>query len=117
MPNKAVYVVTSGTDEYTPYLDAGNSGTTKTITWTSGETQKVTMTGNCTFTLSSPIATGLVHRLQLLQVATGSRTATWPASVLWSGGTAPTLSGANKTDIISLLWDGTNYFGQSNANY
>ena len=69
----------------------GNSGTTKTINLANGSAQKVTMTGNCTFTLSNP-QTGGSYVLKLVQDGTGNRTATWPAAVLWSNGVAPTLS-------------------------
>jgi len=49
---------------------------------------------------------------KLIQDATGSRTVTWPAAVLWPGGTAPTLStGANAVDLVALYYDGTNYYG------
>lgn len=42
--------------------------------------------------------------LVLTQDATGSRTVTWPASVKWSGGVAPTLSTtASAVDIISMF--------------
>jgi hypothetical protein len=52
--------------------------------------------------------------LILKQDATGSRTATWPATVMFPAGTKPTLStGANKIDMICFYWDGTNYFGAS----
>lgn len=94
----------------------GNSGTAKTVDWDRGRVQKVTMTGNCTFTLSNP-KTAFTYLLRLVQDATGSRTATWPATVNWPGGTAPTLSGANNVDLISLYWDGTDYYGASALNY
>ncbi|MCB9942988.1 MAG: hypothetical protein H6851_05130 [Geminicoccaceae bacterium] len=41
--------------------------------------------------------------LYLRQDGTGGRTVTWPASVKWSGGTAPVLStGAARTDVVML---------------
>src|SRR3990167_5229969 len=50
----------------------------------------------------------------LLKQDGGSRTATWPSSVIWSGGSAPTLSTAGGGyDIVSFLTTdgGTNYIG------
>jgi hypothetical protein len=42
--------------------------------------------------------------LVLTQDATGSRSATWPASVKWPGGVAPTLTTTpGKTDIVTLI--------------
>lgn len=52
--------------------------------------------------------------LILRQDGTGSRTVTWPASVVWAGGTAPTLStAASAIDIIVFLTvdNGTTWFG------
>jgi hypothetical protein len=51
--------------------------------------------------------------LKLIQDVTGDRTVVWPASVLWPGGTGPTLSGASATDLISFYFDGTNYYAQA----
>jgi len=64
-----------------------------------------------TYTFTSPVGVGRFS-LKLVQDATGSRTATWPATVKWAGGVAPTLStAANAIDIATFYWDGTNYFG------
>jgi hypothetical protein len=100
-------------------VDAGNSGTAKTIDWNAGNVQYVTLTGDCTFTFSNPIA-GARYCLMLKQDATGSRLATWPAAVLWSAGTAPTLTTtAAKVDIITFIFDGVNtkYYGGSVLNF
>jgi len=97
-------------------FDNGNSGTTKTIDLSAGQAQKLTMTGNCTLTLTNPLA-GQSYLLKLVQDATGSRTMTWPAAVKWSLSTPPTLSAANKIDLINLYWDGTNYFGSFITSY
>src|SRR5436190_3270854 len=73
---------------------------------------RVTLTANCTFTFPTAAA-GKSFTLVLVQDATGSRTATWPGSVLWPGGTAPTLTTtASKRDVVSFLCaDGTNWLG------
>lgn len=82
----------------TPYFyDAGNSAASKTINWHNGEIQKVDMVANITtLTLSNPLTRGSIYVLELVQDATGSRTITWPGSVLWGDAGAPVLSGANK---------------------
>lgn len=42
--------------------------------------------------------------LKLKQDATGNRSVTWPASIKWPAGTAPTLTAtANKYDVIVLF--------------
>lgn len=92
-------------------VDDGNSSTADTINWTTGNFHKSTMTGNCTYTFTSPTNVGR-YQLMLVQDATGSRIATWPASVKWPSGTAPTLStAASSIDIITFYFDGTNFYG------
>ncbi len=98
-------------------VDNGNSGTADTIDWTAGNKQKSTLTDDVTFTFTDPSGPANLI-LKLVQDATGSRTVTWPAEVLWPEGTAPTLStAANAVDIVSFYFDGTNYFGQGALNF
>ena len=97
------------------FFDAGNSGTSATLNLANGNVQKLTLTGNCTITLTSP-ASGAFRSLLLyvFQDGTGSRTITWPASVKWGTAGAPTLStGASKMDKILLdtVDGGTTWYG------
>lgn len=90
--------------------DDGNSSTADTIDWRLGNHHKSTLTGNCTYTFTAPAGATTIT-LKLVQDATGSRTATWPATVKWPGGTAPTLTTtASAVDFISCYYDGTNYY-------
>lgn len=91
-----------------------NTSTAYTIALTSGTLQILTLTGNCTFTFPTPTA-GFSFTLFLKQDATGSRTATWPATVKWPSSTAPTItSTASKGDKYIFTADGTYWWG-SNA--
>jgi hypothetical protein len=96
---------------------ATGDGTT-TIDWTNGNKFKFTFGAqNETFTFTAP-SNPCSLTLILVQDGTGSRTATWPASVLWAGGTAPTLStAANAVDIVSFIYDGTNYYGSAALDF
>jgi hypothetical protein len=94
----------------------GSSGAAFTIDLSTASAQAVTITANVTFTLSNP-QTGGSYLLKLVQDVTGGWTYTWPGSVHWSGGTAPTGSGANKTDLINLYYDGSIYYGSYSLNY
>jgi tetrahydromethanopterin S-methyltransferase subunit G len=90
---------------------ATGDGTT-TIDWKLGNKFYFTFgAANETFTFTAPTnPCNLV--LVLKQDGTGSRTATWPNTVKWPSGTAPTLTTtANAVDIVSFYWDGTNYHG------
>lgn len=85
---------------------SASSTTTYTVDLTSGNVFDITLTGNCTFTFSNPPATGTggSFTLILTQDGTGSRTATWPASVDWAGGTAPTLTTTATTGVDVLTF-------------
>ena len=91
---------------------------TTTIDWKLGNKFKFTFGAqNDTFTFTAP-TNPCNLLLVLVQDGTGSRTATWPATVKWPGGTAPTLSTAGgSVDIISFYWDGTNYHGVASLDF
>ena len=91
---------------------ATGDGTT-TIDWKLGNKFNFTFGAfNETFTFTAPTKPGN-FTLKMTQDGVGSRTATFPASVKWSGGTAPTLStAASSVDIISFYFDGTNFYAQ-----
>jgi hypothetical protein len=73
-----------------------------------GTIQKVTLTGNVTFSaFSNPVA-GQSMTLIVTQDGTGSRTLT--STMKWSGGTKTLSTAAGSIDIISVFYDGTNYF-------
>lgn len=63
----------------------------------------------CTFTFPS-VTMGKSFVLVLIQDATGGLAVTWPSTVDF-GGTNPTLSVANKCDIISFIATGTKWQG------
>ena len=97
---------------YTELYDTAN--TTLTVDWNNSNIQELTgLTGSHTFTASNPKA-GATYILTLAQ--TGAVTATW-TGVSWPGGTAPTLSGNTKTDVVTLIcYDATGaglYYGSA----
>jgi hypothetical protein len=101
------------------YFDAGNSGAALTLNAANGNVQRITLTANCTLTLTSPTS-GVMCALTLLvfQDGTGSRTITWPASVKWGNAGAPTLTTtATKMDMVSLFTvdGGTTWYGALGA--
>lgn len=56
--------------------------------------------------------------IQLKQPAAGSATVVWVTSIVWSGGSAPTLTTtANYLDIITLVYDGTTWRGTATLNF
>ncbi|MBV6442769.1 MAG: hypothetical protein EPGJADBJ_04493 [Saprospiraceae bacterium] len=91
-------------------------GATIAVNWNNGNTQSVTLGGNRTFTFANP-KSGAQYQIYIKQDGTGSRTVTWP-TIKWAGGSAPTLTTtAGKTDIITITYDGNDYFGSASLNY
>ncbi len=107
------------TDGYTEEVGTANTSTAYTISLSNGSIQYLTLTGNCTYTFPTPVA-GQSFTLIQKQDGTGGRTVTWPASVKWPGGTAPTLtSTASKADkFIFTAIDGSSWLGSNGGqNY
>ena len=93
------------------------SGTSVTLNIRDGSVYTITLAHNIgTFTWNNPAGSGYSSSftLKVTQDGTGSRTISWPASVDWAGGTAPTLStGANDVDVFVFFTvdGGTTYYG------
>lgn len=88
----------------------GTSGTTKTLRWEHSPLATMTMTGNCTVTLSPPPSpTREPLRLQVVQ-GVGLYTLTFSPALKTEAGIALVLSAVNGAkDTIYLDWDGTEY--------
>ncbi len=93
----------------------GNTGATETFDaltgWHSATLNAATVTASFTGATSGLVAAMV---LELAQDATGSRLVTWPASVVWPGGVAPTLSTtAAAVDVLTFFSrdGGTTWYG------
>lgn len=112
----ASYVLKMSGSYYSALVADGNSGTAQTIDWSTGNEHASTLTGNVTYTFSNPVSGG--RYVLLISTGSGSFTATWPAAVKWPGSTAPTITtAASKVDLVTFIYDGTNYYGSFNQNY
>src|SRR4051794_35322942 len=90
---------------------------TITMDWNVSENHQVTLAGNRTLVFSNPV-NGCVYRVKVTQDATGSRTLSYPSTVKWVGGSAPSLTAtASRTDLLTFVWDGVSYLGTSNLNF
>ena len=95
---------------------ATGSGGTLAISFASGNIVDLTLTASTTLTFANAVIGTYI--IQVTQGGTGSYTLTYPASVKWSGGTAPTLTTTvGKTDILTFYHDGTSFFGTYSLNY
>lgn len=102
---------------------AANIGVgTTTINWNNGNYQNIgigtSQGAYLAFTHPTNGNIGLLH-LRIKQDSTGSRAIVgWPTTVLWAGGTAPTLTTtANKSDLIDCRWNGTSDYCVPTLNF
>jgi hypothetical protein len=102
LPDAAASELGSDVAEYVNTVTA--SGSAQTLPEPEVATVHVlTLTANCTLTFPDETA-GRSFTLVLGQDSTGSRAVTWPGTVRWAGGTAPTLTTtASKRDVFSFL--------------
>ena len=92
------------------------SGTTPTVDCDEGNAFSLSTTGNTTFTFSYAgvdLTTDDVYGFVLKVTAGGTHTITWPASVDWSGASAPAAPGSGETDLYQFVtYDGgTTWYG------
>jgi hypothetical protein len=104
---------------FTSEFDNGNSGSSYTINFNNGQKQRITLTAApCTLSFTAPTVGVGNFLIKIVQDGGGSKTITWPATVKWPNGTAPTLStAAGAIDIVSLYYDGTNYYSVASLNF
>jgi len=94
-----------------------NTGTNYALNLANAEYFKLTLTGNCTFTVSNVPATAnraYSFVVRLAQDATGSRTVTWFSGIRWPAATTPTQTAtASRYDVYVFTTDdaGTSWTG------
>jgi len=77
------------------------------------------LTGNLTITALNSAVTGTEYTLVFTQDSNGTRTVTFPSSVKWAGGSAPTIATGNGAkSVIKVIYapDGTtNFYGSTHC--
>ena len=97
---------------YASEYDNGNSGAAKTIDFANGYAQKITLTADCTLTITAPASTKPGQmRLRVIQDGTGSRMLATSSVVFSDGVNAPGLLASSDCWLL-LETDGTNMCGQ-----
>jgi hypothetical protein len=86
----------------------GATGSTETLDTSTYGTHDCTMDQNCTFTFSNPAPSGKETEFKL--ILRGAFTPTLPASVDWSGGSAPTYTSPS-VYVFSTVDAGTTWLG------
>jgi len=96
-------------------VDHETTGATETIDWTASNLHTCEVDEDCTFTFTAPTNTG--HLTLIVEGDGTARSLTWPATVKWVGAGEPTWGGTDgKKNIMSMVWDGTDYIA-SGAKY
>ena len=86
------------------------------VDFSNGNIVSLTLQANTLLTFSNAEAGAYI--LKLIQGDGTGLSVTWPATVKWSGGVAPTLSvGYGIVDVITLVYDGTNFYGVYTLNF
>jgi len=91
---------------HSPLEAHGNSGASHTINWNLGNVHSITLSASCTLTFSNPVSGG--RYVLIVTKGATAYTITWPATVTWPGGTAPTIT-ASKTHVFGFVYDGSKY--------
>jgi hypothetical protein len=77
--------------------------TTKTLDLFTGSVFELTPSSNVQVNISNPADSGTVSGATLLLTSSGSSyTITYPTSVNWTGGTAPTSPAVGETDVLTF---------------
>lgn len=99
------------------YAAVTSSGASTTVNCETGNSFSHTLTESTTFTFSNPPASGTSYSfsIEIIQDASASGfTVTWPTSVDWPSGTAPTLTAttsAKDVFVFTTRDGGTNWYG------
>ena len=99
------------------YVAVTSSGAATTVNCEQGNSFMHTLTENTTFTFSNPPASGTAYTMsiEIIQDASASGfTVTWPTSVDWPSGTAPTLTAtasAKDVFVFTTRDGGTTWYG------
>lgn len=92
-------------------------GATYTLDLANGNGFDATLTADCTLTFAGATAGTMCSFMLLLrQDGTGGWTTTWPGSVIWAGGSAPTLDTTPSTASVLTFFTldgGTTWYGFS----
>lgn len=90
------------------FSDAG-----PTLDLSTGSVFTHTPSANVAYAFTNPPASGTSSSFTLKVTPSATITVTWPSSVIWSGGIAPTAPANGETDVYSFYTDdgGTTYYG------
>lgn len=108
--------ITNGVARYTSNFTAPTAAFSDqgpTISATTGNVFNHTPSADVAYTFSNPPTTGSAYDFTLKVTPSATVAITWPSSVKWAGGTAPTTPASGETDVYTFYTDdgGTTYYG------
>ena len=103
----------SGFFEAAPSGETVGSITSGTLDLSSGNVFSDAPSANVTYVFSNHPSTGTGYGFTLKVTPSATVTLTWPASVDWPSGTAPTAPASGETDVYTFYTTdgGTNWYG------
>jgi hypothetical protein len=90
-------------------LDNGTTDGTTTFDINQSTVHAITLDENATFSVTNAQA-GDRFMIRVLQDGSGGHAVTWWSTIKWAGNVTPTLSAANKADLLGFLCTGTNTY-------
>jgi hypothetical protein len=97
--------------------NAITAATTTFLDFAAGNLMQVNLGMNITAISISNAKVG-TYMIKFKQDSTGFKTVVFPAEWKWSGGLAPTItSTADKTDIVTVIYDGSTYYATIAQNF
>jgi len=97
---------------FTDYAETKAAMSANAVDLTLGNVQTYTLSGNQTLTFTNPPATGKSGSFTLMVTNGGSATLTWPGTVDWPDGSAPSLTSSGLDVLVFTTIDaGTTWLG------
>lgn len=95
---------------------ASSASNVLTLDFATASIFTVTTTENITTVTVNNAVAG--HKVTIVLTQGASHTVAWPAGWKWPGGTAPTFTtGVGAIDVVTVLYDGTNYLADYSQDY
>lgn len=106
-------ITPTGDIKPTTYQETVGTESSGTLDLSTGNVFSHAPSANTTYVFSNPPSTGTAFGFTLKVSPSATITQTWPASVDWAGGSAPTATASGETDVFAFYTQdgGTTYYG------
>jgi len=117
-PNGTGITAVTGPVKPTTYRETVGTESSGTLDLSTGNVFSHAPSTNVTYVFSNPPSSGTAFGFTLKVSPSATITQTWPASVDWAGGSAPTATASGETDVFTFYTQdgGTTYYGFQAGN-